>query len=231
MRRGGEMLEIVRKKPSQQKTKLILICDVSKSMELYSRFLVHFAYAFQQVFRRIETFVFSTSLVRVTDILKKNDFYEVTEKLSATVPEWSSGTRIGESLMQFVNADWKEPVVGNQPSAISRQHKNNLNPNLERVSSPIKVDVQSTTNNQQLTTKKTIVIILSDGWDTGAPELLAEAMQQIHRKAEKVIWLNPLAGNPKFEAATIGLSEAMPFIDVFASMHNLESLRGLSRVI
>lgn len=58
MRRGGEMLDIFRMKRQKQRIQLVLLCDVSKSMDLYSRFLIQFAFAFQQVFRRIDSFVF-----------------------------------------------------------------------------------------------------------------------------------------------------------------------------
>jgi uncharacterized protein with von Willebrand factor type A (vWA) domain len=59
--------------------------------------------------------------------------------------------------------------------------------------------------------------------------LVSESMQQIQRKTAKVIWLNPLAGKPDYEPATRGMQAAMPYIDVFASAHNVESLRQLSR--
>ena len=71
-------------------------------MDLYSLFLIQFIYAFQFIFRRIETFVFSTSLYRITDTLKNEDIQNVLEKLSLQVPNWSGGTKIGYSLEQFV---------------------------------------------------------------------------------------------------------------------------------
>ena len=73
--------------------------------------------------------------------------------------------------------------------------------------------------------KKTIVFILSDGWDTGNPDLLTQSMKAIQQKCKKVIWLNPLSGNASYSAEVTGLKAAMPYIDVFAPAHNLESLR------
>src|SRR5664279_674706 len=64
MRWGGELLDIIHRKPKRNRVKLIMLCDVSKSMELYAVFLMQFIYAFQQVYNRMETFVFSTSLTR-----------------------------------------------------------------------------------------------------------------------------------------------------------------------
>jgi uncharacterized protein with von Willebrand factor type A (vWA) domain len=82
---------------------------------------------------------------------------------------------------------------------------------------------------RRLLNKQCVVIVLSDGWDTGESELLSEAMRRIHRRAAKVIWLNPLAGRPGYQPTTLGMKTAMPFIDVFAAAHNAESLRGVAR--
>jgi len=79
--------------------------------------------------------------------------------------------------------------------------------------------------------KKTIVLILSDGWDTGEPLVLKEAMKTIYKKSKKVIWLNPLAGSPDFSPAAIGMKTALPYIDVLASAHNLESLKKVLQQI
>ncbi len=190
LRHGGEMLKIFSKKPRKRRRRLVLLCDVSKSMELYSRFLLQFAYAVQQVFKKMEAFVFSTSLVHISPALRQGSFEEMGTELSQSVPNWSGGTRIGGSLDSFLK-DFAPKY---------------LHPN-------------------------TVVVLLSDGWDTGEPELLAESMSLLHRKAGKVIWLNPLAGNPNFKAETAGMAAAMPFIDVFAPAHNVESLRRLSKMI
>ena len=190
LRRGGEIIDLMRQKPQRRRLQLVLLCDVSKSMALYSRFLIQFAFAFQQVFRRIETFVFSTKLTKITDILRGADFGESLKNLSESVTHWSGGTRIGESLAHFTSE-----------------------------------------YGQKCLTSRTIVIIISDGWDTGDVTLLEENMRAIHNKVHRVIWLNPLAGNPNFEPSTAAMSAAMPYIDVFAAAHNAESLRQLYRYL
>ncbi|OJJ16103.1 hypothetical protein BKI52_35645 [marine bacterium AO1-C] len=184
MRRGGEMLHLAFQKKPIRKTKLLMFCDVSKSMDLYSRFLVQFMYAFQNVYQQIETFVFSTQLHRVTEQLKEEHFEETLRKLSEEVHDWSGGTCIGESLQQFVTEFAHKYLDG-----------------------------------------RTIVLIMSDGWDTGNIEALKESMQFLHQKATKVIWLNPLAGNPNFEPSVEGMQAALPYIDIFASAHSVDSLR------
>lgn len=126
MRCGGELIDIIHRKPKRNRIKLVLLCDVSRSMDLYSVFLLQFMYAFQQVYRRMETFVFSTSLKRLTPLLKQKNFREALHLIGSEKSGWASGTRIGESLDTFVK-DYAKNMIDS----------------------------------------KTIVIILSDGWDTG----------------------------------------------------------------
>ncbi len=188
LRRGGELLDIVHRKPKRNRVKLVLLCDVSRSMELYSAFLIQFMYAFQQVYRRMETFVFSTSLRRITSMLKQRNFHEAMQQLSNENNGWSGGTRIGESLDAFVQEYGKRMID-----------------------------------------PKTIVIILSDGWDTGSIDLIKKNMELLHAKSKKMIWLNPLAGFEDYKPHVAAMKAALPFIDVFAPGHNVESLRRLGR--
>ncbi len=188
LRRGGELLDLAHRERKRQKLKLVLLCDVSKSMDLYSRFLIQFLYAFQSVYRRIETFVFSTSLHRVTEILQTEDLEEALNLMSVTVPDWSGGTKIGESFGEFV-----------EQYALDL-----LDPG-------------------------TVVLIISDGWDTGDVEMLGESMRVMKSRSRSVIWLNPLMGNPDYRPSTQGMQAALPYIDILASAHNLSSLRRLVR--
>jgi hypothetical protein len=79
-----------------------------------------------------------------------------------------------------------------------------------------------------LVDRRTIVIILSDGWDTGEPELLGAELMRIKRRAGRVMWLNPLLGNPSYEPLTRGMAAALPLVDHFAAAHNLTALRSLA---
>ena len=188
LRRGGEILDLAHYQRRRQRLKLVLLCDVSKSMDLYSRFLIQFIYAFQCVYRRIETFVFSTSLHRITESLHNEELQDALDQLSGTVPDWSGGTKIGVSLEQFVG-------------------KYGL----------------------KLVDSQTVVLIISDGWDTGEVDLLENNMRFLQKHARNVIWLNPLKGSPGYEPTTRGMQVALPHVDIFASAHNLNSLRKLVR--
>ncbi len=181
----SEIIELRRRERRRRKVRLVLLCDVSGSMDLYSRFLLQFLYALQNVFGRVETFTFATRLTRVTEYLKGRSYRLALRRLGE-VRDFSGGTRIGESLQEF-NRSWR-----------------------------------------QLVDRHTIVLVLSDGWDTGDPEVLASEMLTLKRLAGRVIWLNPLLGNPSYEPLTRGMAAALPLVDHFAAAHNLASLRDLA---
>jgi uncharacterized protein with von Willebrand factor type A (vWA) domain len=181
----GEIIELRYRRRKRKKVRLVLLCDVSGSMDLYSRFLLQFLFALQHVFARVETFTFSVHLTRVTDYLRARSYREVLRRLQ-DVRDWSGGTKIGESLAEF-NRRW--------PHLVDR---------------------------------RTIVIVLSDGWDTGDPEVLSTELLRIKRRAGRVIWLNPLLGNPSYEPLTRGMAAALPLVDHFAAAHNLAALRALA---
>ena len=181
----GEIIELRYRQRKRRKVRLVLLCDVSGSMDLYSRFLLQFLFALQHVFSRVETFTFSVHLTRVTDHLRQRSYRAVLRRLQE-LRDWSGGTRIGESLAEF-NRSWSH-----------------------------------------LVDRRTIVILLSDGWDTGDPEVLATELLRIKRRAGRVIWLNPLLGNPSYQPLTRGMAAALPLVDHFAAAHNLAALRELA---
>ena len=181
----GDLIDLRFRRRKRRKVRLVLLCDVSGSMDLYSRFLLQFLFALQRAFERVETFTFSVRLTRVTEHLRARSYRDVLRKLTE-VRDWSGGTRIGDSLAEF-NRQWGS-----------------------------------------LVDRRTIVILLSDGWDTGDPDLLAAELLRIKRRAGRVIWLNPLLGNPSYEPLTRGMAAALPLVDEFAAAHNLAALRSLA---
>lgn len=190
LRRGGEILEILNRERKLQKTRVVLLCDVSGSMDLYSRFLIQFVYALQHAVARVETFVFSTGLSRITGSLAHDDLREALDEVARRVPDWSGGTKIGRSLRRFLDEYGAQVLDG-----------------------------------------RTVVIVISDGWDTGEVDLLEAAMAELQRRAAKVIWLNPLLASPGYEPICQGMRVALPYVNIFAPAHNLESLRRLERYL
>jgi uncharacterized protein with von Willebrand factor type A (vWA) domain len=187
LKSGGEFIRLSLKRRKQKKTRLVVLCDVSGSMDLYSQILLQFVYGLQNSFARVETFVFSTKLERITKHLRNNTYRHALKRLGTDVRGWSGGTLIGVSVAAF-NFGWPK-----------------------------------------LVDKRAVVIILSDGWDTGEPEDLGAALADLKRRAGKLIWLNPLLGNSSYQPLVRGMQVALPHIDVFAPLHNLASLRALEK--
>jgi uncharacterized protein with von Willebrand factor type A (vWA) domain len=82
---------------------------------------------------------------------------------------------------------------------------------------------------RKLVDRRTIVLIASDGWDVGNPEVLGDAMRALSRRAGRIIWLNPLMGAGDFTPATRGMQAVLPYIDILAPGHSLDALRRLVR--
>lgn len=102
LRHEGELLRLSRRRRKEERPRVVLLCDVSGSMERYSRFLVRFILAAGRE-RDVETFVFSTRLTRLTPFLAGSRVDDALEALSERVPGWSGGTRIGASLEDFLD--------------------------------------------------------------------------------------------------------------------------------
>jgi hypothetical protein len=190
LRHGGEIFDLLRRERKVQKARIVLLCDVSGSMDLYSRFLIQFIYALQHAVGRVETFVFSTGLSRITSWLARDDLRAALDEIAKKVPDWSGGTKIGQSLRRFLDEYGAEVLDG-----------------------------------------RTVVIIISDGWDTGDAEVLGAAMSELQRRTSRIIWLNPLLASPGYEPICQGMRIALPHVDIFAPAHNLESLRRLERYL
>jgi uncharacterized protein with von Willebrand factor type A (vWA) domain len=101
LRHGGELLILRRKKRRLKKHRFVVVSDVSGSMDQYSRFLLRFLYGFQKKIPRVETFVFSTRLSRITDLLRLRDMTSAYDLIAGKVKDWSGGTRIGSSLQEY----------------------------------------------------------------------------------------------------------------------------------
>lgn len=170
--------------------RLVVLLDISGSMEPYARALMRFMHAAVVGRQHVETFAFGTRLTRVTKELANRDPDKALARASAQVPDWSGGTRLGESLTRF-NDTWG--VRGMARGAI--------------------------------------VVVLSDGWDRGDPELLAEQMQRLKRVAHRVVWVNPLKVTPGYAPLARGMAAALPFVDNFVEGHSLGALELLTEVI
>lgn len=185
---GGVPIQLARQRRKIKQRPLILIADISGSMEKYARLVLQFFYSVSRSFKQVECFVFATRLTRITAQLKLKNIDLAIEEAAHEVWDWAGGTRIGESLRAF-NRQWSRRVLR----------------------------------------RGAIVIIVSDGWDRGDTAVLAREMRTIQRRCHRLIWLNPLSGQPDYAPRVEGMAAALPYVDDFLPIHNLQSLTDLSR--
>lgn len=112
LRYGGEVLEWPRRQAKYKPRPLVILADISGSMERYTRLLLHFLYSLAEgLDQQVEVFVFSTRLTRITRQLRGRDVDRALREVSLAVPDWSGGTRIGDALKVF-NFAWGRRVLG-----------------------------------------------------------------------------------------------------------------------
>ena len=185
MRNHGEPTQLARRVRKERPRRLVLILDISGSMADYSRHLLQFAHSVRKGGRNVEVFCFGTRLTRITAALRHRDADEALSRAGEEVHDWAGGTRIGDSLDEFVR-DY----------------------------------------GRRGTARGAIVVICSDGLDRGDPAVLDSALERLSRLSYRIVWMNPMVGeqDEEYVAASLGMSVAMPYIDLMWSGHNLASL-------
>ena len=190
LRTGGEPVHRAFLESASRPRRIVLLCDVSGSMEPYARALVRFLHAAVVGRGRVEAFAMGTRLTRITRELSSRDPDAAIAAAAHRVVDWSGGTRLGEAIREF-NDRWGVRGMA----------------------------------------RGSIVVILSDGWDRGDPEVLAEQMARLGRVAYRVVWVNPLKASPDFAPLARGMAAALPYVDEFVEGHSLASLEHLAEVV
>jgi uncharacterized protein with von Willebrand factor type A (vWA) domain len=190
LRHGGEPVRRAFVEPSETPRRLVLLLDVSGSMEPYARAFVRFLHAAVVSRRRVEAFAIGTRLTRVTRELSSRDPDAAIRAAAARVADWSGGTRLGDGLRAF-NDGWGVPGMA----------------------------------------RGAVVVIVSDGWDRGAPDQLADQMQRLARVAHRVIWVNPLKASPGYAPLAQGMAAALPYVDEFVEGHSLAALEQVMEAV
>lgn len=111
LRTHGEPVALMRRAPRTKRRPLVILCDVSGSMESYTRLLLHMSHALARGWGRVETFTFGTRLTRITRQLRERRPDAALARVSRSVADWSGGTRIGDALGEF-NLRWSRRVLG-----------------------------------------------------------------------------------------------------------------------
>lgn len=186
-RRGGAVLALARRRLKLRRRPLVVLADISGSMELYARILLQFLHGVTQRHARTETFVFGTRLTRITGQLQIRRVDAALGHAAREIMDFAGGTRIGDCLHAF-----------------DRQHA------------------------RRVLGRGAVVLIISDGWDTGDPARLTAAMQRLARRAHRIVWLNPLLGRAGYAPEARGMAAALPHVDDFLPVHDLRSLHELA---
>ncbi len=111
MRSGGDIIPLRKRKQQRRHPPLVILCDISGSMEVYSRLFLHFMHAITNDRDRVHTFLFGTRLTNITRYLRHRDVDLALDRVSGAVQDWAGGTRIGQCLHDF-NRDWSRRVLG-----------------------------------------------------------------------------------------------------------------------
>ena len=190
MRAAGEPVPHARRERAEQFRRVVLLLDVSGSMEPYARALLRFAHAAVAARSRVEAFAVGTRLTRMTRELSRRDPDAALAAAAGAIEDFSGGTRLGEGLRVF-NDEWGQRGMA----------------------------------------RGAVVVILSDGWDRGDPEQLAEQMARLGRVAHRIVWVNPLKASPGYAPITRGMAAALPHVDAFVEGHSVDALERLATVV
>lgn len=184
--KGGEPLDLLWRRRPERPVRLVVLLDVSGSMEPYSRVFLSFLRGLTARWLETDAYLFHTRLVRITDALRDGDPLRALTRLSLLAEGFGGGTGIARSIARFNDSYARETL-----------------------------------------NSRSVVMILSDGYDTDPPADLARELARLKRRARRLVWFNPLAGWRAYEPVARGMAAALPYLDLLAPAHSLESLAAL----
>ena len=190
LRTGGDPIKLARRRRRVQKRRLVLLCDISGSMEPYARAYLQFLHCARASGPDHEAFVFATRLTRLTKQLAGRNPNRAIRRATEAVEDWSSGTRIGDALKSFNDRYGRRGMA-----------------------------------------RGSVVVILSDGWERGDPEMVSREMERLARLAYRIVWVNPRVSAPGFQPKAGGLVAALPHCNALVSGHSLNALDEVADAI
>jgi len=186
---GGEPIRLVHRRRMERPRRLVVLCDISGSMEPYARAMLQLLYCAAHA-TRTEVFTFATRLTRLTTILAASRPGPALAKAGQRAPDWSGGTRIGAAVQEFLDRHGRRGMA-----------------------------------------RGAVVLIISDGWETGDAAVLGLAMRRLSLLAYRNVWMNPRARSPRFRPVTAGMAAAWPYCDAVVSAHDLAAVQELRRAL
>jgi len=188
-RTGGHPLRLARRAPLREPRRLIVLCDISGSMEPYARAMLQLLYCAAGG-AQAEVFTFATRLTRITGTLAHVRPGLALHQAGQAAPDWLGGTRIGESIAEFNDSYGRRGMA-----------------------------------------RGAVVVIISDGWDTGDPDVLRREMERLSRVAHRIVWVNPRTQSPEYQPLAGGMAAAWPYCDAVVSAHSLNALDELTAAL
>ncbi len=185
-RTGGYTFRLLSRAPTRRPRRLVVLCDISGSMEPYARAMIQLLYCAAGG-ARAEVFTFATRLTRLTPALSRTLPSVALQRAGEAAPDWLGGTKIGASIKEF------NDVYGRRGMA-----------------------------------RGAIVVIISDGWDTGDPAVLRREMERLSLVAFRIVWVNPRTKSASYQPLAGGMAAAWPHCDAVVSAHTLAALDHLA---
>ncbi len=188
-RTGGHAFRLIGQAPARRPRRLVMLCDISGSMEPYARAMIQLLYCAAGG-AHAEVFTFATRLTRLTPALSRSLPGPALQRAGQAAPDWLGGTKIGASLKEF------NDLYGRRGLA-----------------------------------RGAIVVIISDGWDTGDPDLVRREMERLSLVAFRIVWVNPRTKSARYQPLAGGMAAAWPHCDAVVSAHTVEALDGLTAAL
>ena len=187
---GGELLRLPRLQRREQPLPLLLLVDVSGSMERYARLLLAFVHAATRQQRQRQVFAFGTQLTDLGPAFAQADGDAMLAQASRLIQDFAGGTQLGAAL-QRLRLDHGRRLIG----------------------------------------RRTLVLLISDGLDTGEPAELAQELAWLRRHSRRLLWLNPLLRFDGYAPLARGAAELNRHADAMLAVHNVESLQALASAL
>ncbi|MGN6792966.1 MAG: vWA domain-containing protein [Streptosporangiaceae bacterium] len=188
-RTGGDAFRLIGRVPARRRRRLVVLCDISGSMEAYARAMIQLLYCAAGA-ASAEVFTFATRLTRLTPVLARTLPGVALQRAGQAAPDWLGGTKIGSALKDFNDHYGRRGMA-----------------------------------------RGAVVVIISDGWETGDPELLRREMERLSLVAYRIVWVNPRTKSEAYEPLAGGMAAAWRHCDAVVSAHTVEALDDLTAAL